>query len=485
MEKTVSKKAQGGGSEKITVADVCLDFFSSLRLTIVLLICLALFSIVGTLILQKQQTDPEEFFSLYPQHSLKYRILQFFDLFDVYHSWWFRLALLLLLANVVVCSLRRLRRILNYFKPPGFDFDRQTLKDEPLSLEVAVPLPNPAEALRVLHEAMPKSTRIYPSGEDPVKIAAENSKVAVFLSRTGVYFAHFSLLIIFVGVMMGSMLGFSGFVELGEGEETKSFMERDRQTRRELGFTLQANRIWREFYPNGEVKHYFSDLSVSENGKEIEKKVIRVNDPLQYKGIWFYQSSLIEGGVKTVLIRVEPKDGSPPEEHRVGMGDSFTCLTGKYRVQALEFLPDFALDQGNAPFSRSSELRNPAVRLEIRPETGDPIKVWRFLKFPDFHVRAELDANFTFASLEAGSRTGLEVAYDPGTPLIWVGSILLVAGMLFSFYTSHKRYYGIISKKNGKISLLLTGKSNRLQASFEREFQNLSEKLKAVFSRNS
>ena len=38
-------------------------------------------------------------------------------------------------------------------------------------------------------------------------------------------------------------------------------------------------------------KEYLSDLVVPENGREVLKKTIQVNDPLKFKGISFYQSS--------------------------------------------------------------------------------------------------------------------------------------------------------------------------------------------------
>jgi len=36
-----------------------------------------------------------------------YEVLNFFNLFDMYHSWWFSMILLLLVINLVTCSLNR------------------------------------------------------------------------------------------------------------------------------------------------------------------------------------------------------------------------------------------------------------------------------------------------------------------------------------------------------------------------------------------
>jgi cytochrome c biogenesis protein len=458
--------------------------FSSLRLTVILLICLAAFSILGTLVLQKEQSDPHKFHLLYPPTSARYRIMQFFGLFDVYHSWWFRLALLLLVVNLVVCSIKKLRSMPRYFKRPDFRFDRGFLKNAPNYCEIEIPpgIP-PEDVIDRVRKALPSGTRLFSSTEGEIRLLAENSKAAVFCARYGFFFVHFSLLVLFAGVILGSALGFHGFVELGEGEEKAGFQDRgtgEHGMERPFGFTLRADKIWEVFYENGEVKDYFTKLSVIENGKEVLQKVIQVNDPLIYKGIRFYQSSFREAGATKLAVRVVPKDGSTPEAYQVEPGGSFTCLGGQYHVQVLNFFPDFAMEPGSGPFSRSDELLNPAVQLLIQPRTGEPVKTWSFLKFPEFHGRKEgLDADFVLASVEPGYQTGLEIDYDPGVNFIWAGSGLMVLGMCFVFYTAHKRYYGILSRKDGKDRLLLAGITSRFPTAFAREFQKTAGTLSA------
>src|SRR4030043_194274 len=85
------------------------DLFRSLKLTISLLILLAILSIIGTLI--AQNATRSEYVQRYG--ITLYEVLNFFDLFDMYHSWWFSAILLLLVINLVTCSLQRLPRILN------------------------------------------------------------------------------------------------------------------------------------------------------------------------------------------------------------------------------------------------------------------------------------------------------------------------------------------------------------------------------------
>src|SRR5210317_1120500 len=98
------------------------DFFSSVTLTIVLLLSLAATSIIGTLIPQNE--DPAAYFKAFG--GFFYRLFNVLDIFDMYHSWWFQLLLILLTINIIVCSIDRMsvnRRIL-FVKKPSFKLPR-------------------------------------------------------------------------------------------------------------------------------------------------------------------------------------------------------------------------------------------------------------------------------------------------------------------------------------------------------------------------
>ena len=83
------------------------DFFCSLKLTMFLLITLAVISIIGTVI--PQGSPPPEYLQTISQNKLK--LYQTLGFFDMYHSWWFILLLFLLSVNLVACSVRRLPHI--------------------------------------------------------------------------------------------------------------------------------------------------------------------------------------------------------------------------------------------------------------------------------------------------------------------------------------------------------------------------------------
>ena len=95
-------KATVSGKEKGSF-DILFELFRSLKLTISLFILLAILSIIGTLI--KQNASSSEYIQRYGIGL--YEVLNFFNLFDMYHSWWFSAILLLLVINLIACSYQR------------------------------------------------------------------------------------------------------------------------------------------------------------------------------------------------------------------------------------------------------------------------------------------------------------------------------------------------------------------------------------------
>src|SRR4030066_1631983 len=98
----VSQKEKG-------VVSILFDFFRSLKLTMFLLILLAILSIIGTLI--KQNAPSGEYIQRYGVGL--FNVLDFFNLFDMYHSGWFSAILMLLVINLVTCSIHRFPAVWN------------------------------------------------------------------------------------------------------------------------------------------------------------------------------------------------------------------------------------------------------------------------------------------------------------------------------------------------------------------------------------
>jgi cytochrome c biogenesis protein len=79
------------------------QFFSSVKLALVILCLITVTSIIGTVIPQKESI--EFYTNMYgPQMAQIFVIL---DIPDMYNSWWFLALLFLLGFNLVICSIER------------------------------------------------------------------------------------------------------------------------------------------------------------------------------------------------------------------------------------------------------------------------------------------------------------------------------------------------------------------------------------------
>src|SRR3989337_871800 len=79
------------------------NFFISVKLAIITLIILSVTSIIGTIIEQNQ--PPEKYHQIYEDWA--FALMDRLTLFDMYHSWWFLLLLVLFTVNLSCCTLDR------------------------------------------------------------------------------------------------------------------------------------------------------------------------------------------------------------------------------------------------------------------------------------------------------------------------------------------------------------------------------------------
>src|SRR5437016_14347411 len=79
--------------------DALVEFFSSLKLAIFLMITLAILSTVGTVIQQGEQADV--YIKEYGENA--YWWFTKLGITDIYHQWWFTTVLVLLCVNSLTC----------------------------------------------------------------------------------------------------------------------------------------------------------------------------------------------------------------------------------------------------------------------------------------------------------------------------------------------------------------------------------------------
>lgn len=259
--------------------------FSSVRLTIVLLIILAIASILGTII--PQQQDAAGFAKQLTPGLL--RLFRSLDLFDMYHSIWFRLLIGFLTLNLVICSIDRFPNTLKKFR--------------------AVPKPDrskpfehlPSEQAFLtegnLKEASATVARFLRSRYRKVDKKAAREITCFYgakgrFSHFGVYLVHLSVILILIGAMVGSFFGFEAYANILEGERIDAVTLRKGMAPLKLGFEVGCDKFTVDFYDTGSPREYRSNLRFFIDGKEAKKADLLVNHPTQFRGSPFISRAM-------------------------------------------------------------------------------------------------------------------------------------------------------------------------------------------------
>ena len=276
------------------------------------------------------------------------------------------------------------------------------------------------------------------------------------MSRLGVYITHLSILIILLGALIGSLFGFKGFVNILEGETVDRIFTRQRHgtTPKPLGFMVRCDDFRIAYYDMKTqerlVREYISTLTFLEDGKEVMKREVRVNHPLTFNGLRFYQSSY--GGIPEITVGVESKNQGENFSIVAHEGEKVEIPESKAFFQILKFHP---------------QIHNfgEGVAMVLFQPTAAPQRFWLLKTRPKL-----VDGyQFTLKGVMEREYTGLQVTKDPGVWVVWVGCILLVWGLIVAFFFSHQRIWILIPR--GEAPILVSGTTNRNRMAFERRFQ--------------
>lgn len=463
-------------------------FFASIQLTVFVLLALASASIIGTLIPQNEV--PRSYLMAYGE--LLFRFFSVLDLFDMYHSWWFQMLLIILAANICVCSMDRLAATWSIIFPKERHFRPNRFRK--LKHSCQFESTKATESLKaLLPQALSKSFGYLKLEDSPngFLIFAEKGR----WTRLGVYAVHLSVLLLLIGGLIGSFLGFEAFVTIAEGDSTDTVQIRNTGEPKKLDFTIRCDDFNLSLYPNGAPKEFRSSLTILENGKVVVKKDIIVNDPLRYKNINFFQSSYGE-----LPPESSPGQSSaatePPSQIVLNLTSSESQMTYRREtamgktVDLPEGLGKFTIKNYNPGASFGGQDIGPALIGELTSVDGKTEEILLPLNFPNFDkmrrgkiaIAVAEQPQETF-SPDTPSKvryyTGLQVTNDPGVWVVYCGFILMIVGCYIAFFTAHQQVFVEVTAKadNTVQHIFLSGTSNKDKLAMRRTVLRLKDKL--------
>jgi cytochrome c biogenesis protein len=408
---------------------------SSVRFAIFLITIAAVGVLAGTLIMQAPAdvaANPDSYAAWLARPRGKYgepwaSLFATLDLYRVFSSAWFRGTLAVLALAVVVCTINRLPGILASIRRPAVRVPPRLFDKAPLRAEFHAPGLAPEQAqVQVMKVLGAHRYRVIPWHDGPA--------LAVFADRNrfgklGTFLNHIGIVTILGAAVLGNVLGWreDGFM-VPEGSV--------RPVGHGTGLEVRNESFTDEYYPNGTPKDFRTDLVLLENGVEVARKTIRVNDPLEYKGVRFHQAFFGPAAV----IRVRDAGGNVIFEDGVALGYEFTgagiprnggfFTLNNRRLAVYVLVP--AAQRGPDP-----QIPAGSVRLEIfEPRQTRPSAIETLPQGTPREIMG-----YTFEFLRERQFSGLQVVHNPAVPIIWLSSSCMLAGILIVFYFPLRRVW--------------------------------------------
>jgi len=503
-----------------------ISFLGNVKLGVVYLILLAILSVLGSTYIKQGET----YITYYKEYGeIPAKIIWITWLNNVFHAWYYQLLIVLVAIAVIFATIERFPSIYRtaYGKvekkmPEGVLKKPSTIK---LSFNESID-----EALQkivsFIHNLGFRKVEVIKE-ENAVYLFAEKGKV----SRLAMLVTHIGIIVFLIGAFLGSYFGVRGQIEIPESEKAdyiRKYREGSLKPGDEiykLPFEIKMDKFWLDFYDSkefsGAVKSYNSEIEILEDGKSVMKKVIKVNEPAEYKGYRIFQTSYGKTGEvkKASIVAVKYDELIKYIEESQILNQKLASESDEDKKREIEKqLRD--LDRRFYEFFNKAKRINYNYNNNIykfddaviqvvnttlnyknpmlaQQDVFDPLVVTK-VKYKDKEFNMPIGADVTVSifayekfaksygfpylliieNLQPRYFSGLQISYFPGTNLIWLGTIIVVFGTVLAFYIVHRRIWVKIEDNNGVSNVYIAFYFQKFKESFEAKLKEEVEKLK-------
>jgi cytochrome c biogenesis protein len=364
-----------------------------------------------------------------PEYGMWTDVLDSLGLFRIFRSPWFLVPVAVLAVSILACSVNRWKPIRKAISggpirhSPEFYVDGGSCRQVSSSRTVVPDL------ARGVQDALRRRGYRVPSESSPEGLHMAADKNRFFL--IGTYLGHLSLVLLILGFILSSRFGFrnvtlvvpeGGVRDVGLG----------------TGLAVSVRSFTAEYWPGGEPKDYRSEVTLYRDGTEVKQGTIRVNHPMSYNGVRFYQSFY----GPAVSIMVQSPEGAVLYDDVVALSDVLDDPPlqrpfGSFRIPesgVTVYVVGPAID-GSDPSFNTGEI---GLKL-FSDDSSDTFLTGRL----QVGTTGELEG-LKFTYVEERQFSGLEVSKDPGNAIIWTGSGLLIVGLFAVLYFPHRQIWAIV-----------------------------------------
>jgi cytochrome c biogenesis protein len=407
---------------------------ADLRFSIFILLLISFCSILGTIIEQDQSI---EIYKInYPLTNPIFgfltwdRILQF-GLDHVYKTWWFFLLIFLFGLSLISCSF--LQQLPSVKIARRCQFFRTTKQFYRLKISTIL---NNLSFNKILSRIKKNKYSIF------------QQKNIIYcykglIGRIAPIIVHFSMILILLGTIIGSLFGFRAQEIV---PKTETFHIQNILNNGQLTIipktSARINDFWITYTKDKTISQFYSDISILNNeGNEKNRKTISVNYPLIYNDIYYYQTDW-----NLIGLRFQISNNEIVEYPLINI------LDNRNKVWLTWISTNQQISNGIIAI-----IANLQGYCSIYNEMG------KFLG--NIELNESVNFQRSISLLEIISSTGLQIKTDPGIPVIYTGFFFLMGSTLLSYITYSQIW---IIQKNQKI--FIGGNTNRAIFEFELEF---------------
>ena len=460
---------------------------TSMRTALILLLLTALAAIPGSLFPQRTNgpIPVRDFFDKNPDLA---KFLDKFWMFDVYGSPWFSAIYILLFISLIGCVIpRTIEHGKSAFAPPPI---------APSKLEKMEHFQNISGDFKAAENLLKRMRfRVRQEGD---WISAEKG----YLREFGNLLFHLSLILILLGVSIGSLFGMKGDSIVNVGERfTNIPTNYDSITYGKLfnekklsPFVIKIDNFVAKYNPvTNAPEDYTLFTSVADKPGAIPlKKIIKVNSPLNFGSTSVYLQANGYSPLVTVrdannevvfqgAVPLLPQDGNLSSIGAIKVPDA------KPQIGFVaSFFPTYELIKGQPARSAYPEALDPRLLIgayvgDLQVDNGIPQSVYKLktdkmegvgttaLKVGESYKFK--DGSITFEGYVPW--VNLNIVRDPGKQFALIGAILAILGLLASLFTRHRRIW--IRKKGANLEI--AGLAKNAAPGLEQEIKQIVKEL--------
>ncbi|MFH0960949.1 MAG: cytochrome c biogenesis protein ResB, partial [Pseudomonadota bacterium] len=382
-----------------------------------------------------------------------FRLSVIMDLNNIFRRWWFVALLSLLTLKIFGCLFQRVPLLLREYR------DENTKMSFLLRFSSSLETGELKDRLLKLGHAIMGSSATITESSGKLTCIWNKQKIHLL----GFPLIHVGIIVILLGGLIGGVWGYKGHTLIKEGDSTDKFTLTPTQETRTLPFSITVDNFTLLKYPTGEPKEFRSDVKLSKDGKDIQAGAIRVNHPLTHNGISLFQADYRILGVKNLKLSFKLNDGTL-EEKIVDPRQQIVIPKSGATLKVRSLDPGTIGKGSGIQVSLIGRIQEPES-LSIYEKDAKPLDVEgteiRFLGFTPLYA------------------TGLQIGYDPGVHVVWLGCSLLVLGFVLTLFTNLQRLSIEIRPSEGATGVLVSGRSRKLRREYrdriEQELTKLNE----------